>query len=311
MEIVVLDDVKDYGLASHCPNCENVSIVTDYETGERICGKCGLVIEQNIVDKSGEWRAFSPDEANKRERAGPPIKPSRKDQMYTNMYGFKDGTGKALSIENLNRMQRLNRVNNISQNDNSVARNLSIAVKAMRMLTDKLGLSEGIFEDAFKVYRTALDKDLIRGKTIEGFVAASLVVVVRGRGIPRSLIEIASTIDVDSRVVARLYRELLRDLELKMPLDEPVKYFDKISTRIVLEPRIRGRALEILKGAKARGLVQGKRPKSIAAAALYLAVKENFIGITQKKIAEVSEISEVTLRTRVCELKVLSNLVIL
>jgi transcription initiation factor TFIIB len=189
-----------------------------------------------------------------------------------------------------------------------VTRNLRIAARAMRLLTDKLGLSEGIFEDAFKVYRRALDRDLIRGKTIEGFVAASLMVVIRERGIPRSLTEIASTMDVDSHVVARIYRELLRDFDLKMPIDEPMKYFEKISTRLFFEPRIRGRALEILRDAKARGMVQGKRPKSIAAAALYLAIKENYIGITQKKIAEVSEISEVTLRARVCELDVLTNL---
>jgi transcription initiation factor TFIIB len=114
--------------------------------------------------------------------------------------------------------------------------------------------------------------------------------------------------DVDTHVVARIYRELLRDFNLKMPIDEPTKYFDKISTRFVLEPQIRGRALEILKDAKARGIIQGKRPKSIAAAALYIAVKENYIEITQKKIAETSEISEVTLRTRVCELEGLTNL---
>jgi transcription initiation factor TFIIB len=308
MEQVVLEEVKDYGLDHHCPNCGDVNIISDYQTGERICGKCGLVLEQNKFDESGEWRAFNAEEVNKRERVGPPTNPSRRDQFYTNMYGFKDGNGKTLSIDSLKKMQRLNRVNNISQNDDSIARNLKIAGKAMRMLTDKLGLSDGIFEDAFKLYRMALDKDLIRGKTIEGFVAASLLVVIRERGIPRSIIEIASTIDVDTHVVARLYRELLRDFNLKMPIDEPTKYFDKISTRFVLEPQIRGRALEILRDAKTRGMIQGKRPKSIAAAALYLAVKENYIEITQKKIAEASEISEVTLRTRVCELAGLTNL---
>ena len=308
MENVVLEEIKDYILDHHCPNCGDVRIISDYQTGEKICGKCGLVLEQNKFDESGEWRAFTVEEVNKRERVGPPINPSRRDQFYTNMYGFKDGNGKTLSIDSLKKMQRLNRVNNISQNDDSIARNLKIAVKAMRMLTDKLGLSEGIFEDAFKLYRRALDKDLIRGKTIEGFVAASLLVVIRERGIPRSLIEIASMIEVDTHVVARLYRELLRDFNLKMPIDEPTKYFDKISARFVLEPQIRGRALEILRDAKTRGMIQGKRPKSIAAAALYLAVKENYIEITQKKIAKVSEISEVTLRARVCELEGLTNL---
>jgi transcription initiation factor TFIIB len=308
MENVILEEVRDYGLDHHCPNCGDVNIISDYQTGEKICGKCGLVLEQNKLDESGEWRAFTVEEVNKRERVGPPINPSRRDQLYTNMYGLRDGNGKTLSIDILKKMQRLNRVNNISQNDDSVARNLKIAVKATRMLTDKLGLSEGIFEDAFKLYRRALDKDLIRGKTIEGFVAASLLVVIRERGIPRSLLEIASTINMDPHVVARIYRELLRDFGMKMPIDEPTKYFDKISTRFVLEPQIRGRAIEILRNAKAKGMIQGKRPKSIAAAALYLAVKENYIGITQKKIAEVSEISEVTLRARVCELGVLSNL---
>jgi transcription initiation factor TFIIB len=288
--------------------CVHESTILDYQTRELICKKCGLILEQNKLDEGGERRSYNSEEANRRERTGPPTKPFQRDKLYTNMCGSKDGKGKILSIENLNKMQRLNKMNNNSYNEGSVARNLKIAVRAMKMLTDKLGLSEGISDDALKIYRKALDKDLIRGKSIEGFIAASLLVVIRERGIPRTLIEIASTIDMDSGVVARLYRELLRDFKLKMPVDEPIKYFDKISTKFVLEPRIRVRALEILRDAKFKGMIQGKKPKSIAAAALYLAVKENYIGITQKKIAKASEISEMTLRTRVYELKILSNI---
>jgi transcription initiation factor TFIIB len=99
MENVVLEEVKDYGIDNRCPNCGDVSILSDYQTGEKICGKCGLVLEQINLDEGGEWRAFNMEEVNRRERAGPPIKPSQSDQFYTNMYGFKDGNGKALSIE--------------------------------------------------------------------------------------------------------------------------------------------------------------------------------------------------------------------
>jgi transcription initiation factor TFIIB len=292
------------------PICAHASNILDYQTGEVICEKCGLVLDQKVLNEADERIYFNVEDANKKERTGPPIKPFQRDQFYTNLYGSRDCAGKMLSIDNLNKMQRLNKMNNSAFNDGSVARNLKIASKAMRMLTDKLSLSEGIFEDAFTIYRRALDRDLIRGKTIEGFIAASLLVVIRERELPRSLIEVSSTIDVDSCVVARLYRELVREFDLRMPVDEPIKYFDKISAKLVLQPRIRVRVLEILSDAKSKGMIQGKKPISIAAAALYLAIKENYSGLTQKQIASVSEISEITLRTRVQELKPLSSLVV-
>src|SRR5512136_2848231 len=195
-------------------------------------------------------------------------------------------------------MQRLNRINNLANNDETVRRNLKIASKAMSMIGDKLGLPKGISDDAFRLYRRALNKDMIRGKTIEGFVAASLLVVVRERGIARSLVEIASALDVDPRVVARLYRELLVEFELRMPIDGPRKYFDKLSGKMSLDPVIRTKAQSLLEKAKAEGMVQGKRPNAVAAAVLFLALRDNLVEVTQKRIARLAEISEVTLRAR-------------
>jgi transcription initiation factor TFIIB len=228
-----------------------------------------------------------------------------RDQYYTNLYGFSDGSGRKLSLDAIKKMQRLNRVNNVANNDETVRRNLKIASKSMSMLTEKLGLPRGINDDAFKLYRRALDRDLIRGKTIEGFIAASLLVVIRERGIARSLLEIASALDVDQRVVARLYRELLTEFNLRMPIDEPRKYFEKLCGKMEVEPEVHVRAQNLLKLAKTQGLIQGKRPNGVAAAALYLALRESFVGVTQKSIARLAETSEVTLRIRVNDLKCL------
>jgi transcription initiation factor TFIIB len=305
MENTALVETLDYGVDPKCPVCQSEVRVSDQETGELICGVCGLVLDQDKINGGPEWRAFDLQEKSTRARVETFGSSAMRDQYYTNLYGFSDGSGRKLSLDAIKKMQRLNRVNNVANNDETVRRNLKIASKSMSMLTEKLGLPRGINDDAFKLYRRALDRDLIRGKTIEGFIAASLLVVIRERGIARSLLEIASALDVDQRVVARLYRELLTEFNLRMPIDEPRKYFEKLCGKMEVEPEVHVRAQNLLKLAKTQGLIQGKRPNGVAAAALYLALRESFVGVTQKCIARLAETSEVTLRIRVNDLKCL------
>jgi len=44
-----------------CPSCGKKSILTDDNSGEVFCGKCGFVITEKIADVGAEWRSFSGD----------------------------------------------------------------------------------------------------------------------------------------------------------------------------------------------------------------------------------------------------------
>src|SRR5919198_5549559 len=57
-----------------CSICKSNEIITDAETGEIICSKCGQVISENIQETGPEWRSFSLSEESKdtRSRIGMP-----------------------------------------------------------------------------------------------------------------------------------------------------------------------------------------------------------------------------------------------
>ena len=95
-------------------------------------------------------------------------------------------------------------------------------------LTGKVSISPTIKEKAAVIYRKALDKGLVRGRSIAAITAAALYAACRGSGTPRTLREIAEASLVDKKDVARCYRLLLRELEFHMPIADPLTYVSKI-----------------------------------------------------------------------------------
>ena len=81
-----------------CPSCGDKKIVTDQNTGELCCSKCGLVVTDKITDTGAEWRSFSNDEGNK-ARTGAGTSLTMHDMGLSTVIGAanKDATGKPLS----------------------------------------------------------------------------------------------------------------------------------------------------------------------------------------------------------------------
>lgn len=40
-----------------CGRCGKNSMLTDNDTGERFCGKCGYVLSEILADSGPEWRS--------------------------------------------------------------------------------------------------------------------------------------------------------------------------------------------------------------------------------------------------------------
>ena len=55
-----------------CPECGSANLVHNYDTGETVCGNCGLVLHEQTLDKGPEWRAFTQEEKDSRTRVGVP-----------------------------------------------------------------------------------------------------------------------------------------------------------------------------------------------------------------------------------------------
>jgi transcription initiation factor TFIIB len=175
-------------------------------------------------------------------------------------------------------------------------------------LSSQVNISPPLKEKAAVIYRKALEKGLVRGRSINSITAAALYAACRGSGTPRTLREIAKTSLVDKKDVARCYRLLLRELEFHMPIADPLTYVSKIAENNGISGKTQGAAIAILRDARRKRVVAGKDPMGLAAAALYIACLQNNEKKTQKDIAEAAGVTEVTVRNRYKALKNQLNL---
>ena len=290
------------------PACGDKKMVTDQNTGELFCGKCGFVVTDKIADTGAEWRSFANDESN-RARTGAGTSLTMHDMGLSTVIGTanKDATGKPLSSGVKSSIERLRTWDSRTQAHSSADRNLRQALNEMGKLKDKLALTNAVIEKAAYIYRKAMEKKLVRGRSIQGLVAACLYASCRNTETPRTLDDIANGINIRRKDVARCYRLIYRELELKMPVVDPVKGVSRIASIAELGEKTKRKAITILNEAKKRHITAGKDPMGIAAAALYLACISTGEVKSQKDISIASGVTEVTIRNRCAGLRKMLN----
>ncbi len=288
-----------------CPECGSTRIVFDRARGEWVCKDCGYVFEEPVVDTGPEWRAFDAEQMATRARTGAPMKETKISRGLTTIIDMhnRDTRGSQLASTTKAQMFRIRKWHRRTTVSTSLERNLSVALTEIKRIGSYLNLPEGILEEAAALYRKAVEKGLIRGRLIEAVVAAVIYAVCRMYGIPRTLDEIAEASGLSKKDIGRTYRFLVKELKLKIPLTNPVYYVPKFASALGLSGEVQEEAIRILQKAIEKGLLSGRGPTGVAAAAVYIAALLKGERRTQKEVAEVAGVTEVTIRNRYRELK--------
>jgi len=292
------------GIKQSCLRCGKTALITDAETGEIFCGGCGFVLSEKLQESGPEWRSFSDGNINRR-RTGDGTSLAIHDQGLSTVINptNRDATGKPLSSSMKNTLKRLRVWDSRSQVHDPVDRNFRQAFSDLDRLKDKLALSDAVIEKAAYIYRKALEKKLVRGRSIHGMMGSALYAACREVETPRTLKDIAETTNIKRKDIARCYRLLLRELSLKMPVVDSVQNVARIASKIGLSEKTKRYAIEILRKAEENKISAGKNPMGLAAAALYLSCVKNGEDKTQGDFAEAANITEVTIRNRYKGLK--------
>ncbi|KKL03873.1 hypothetical protein LCGC14_2621760, partial [marine sediment metagenome] len=253
-----------------CPSCGKRKIVTDDTSGELFCAYCGFVINEKLEDTGAEWRTFSNEESS-RTRVGAGTSLTMHDMGLSTIIGKanKDSTGKPLSGSMKSSIERLRTWDSRTQAHSSADRNLRQALNEMDKLKDKLALGDAVIEKAAYIYRKALEKGLVRGRSISALIASALYAACRDTETPRTLKDIGNSSNIKRKDIARCYRLLLRELGLKMPVVDPIKCVARIASKAGLSEKTKRDATKILRTAEEIKISAGKDPMGLAAAALY------------------------------------------
>jgi transcription initiation factor TFIIB len=257
------------------------------------------------VETGPEWRSFTTEEKESRSRVGIPASLAMHDMGLATVIGSenRDASGKSLTGGVRTSIERLRTWDGRSQVHEPVDRNLRQAFSELDRLVDKLHISDVVVERSAYIYRKALEKGLVRGRSISTIIAASTYAACRATETPRTLKDVAAASGMNKKDVARCYRLLLRELELRMPVTDPIRCVSRIASKSGLGERTQRRAVGILKKAIESRTSAGKDPMGLAAAALYVACVLEGEDKTQKDIAESAGVTEVTIRNRYKDLK--------
>ncbi len=288
-----------------CPECQGQSLKKDSERGELVCNACGLVLEENIVQEGPEWRAFDTEQRNARAHTGAPLKymsPNKGLVTEIDQYN-RDVRGGKIAPSQQAQLYRMRKWHKRASISNSIERNLAIALTELNRVASHLGLTESIRESSALLYRKCVERGLIRGRQIESVVSAVIYAICRQYGIPRTLDEISNVAEIPKKEIGRTYRLITQELELKVPLTNPRFYINRFVTALKLSGETQTKAVEILDQALKRGLISGRGPMGVAAATVYIASVMTGERRTQKEVADVAGVTEVTIRNRYRELK--------
>ncbi len=300
----------DLVVPTRCTNCGSTHLTRDYERGELVCDECGLVLEEAMIDQGPEWRAFDAEQGAKRARTGAPSTLTIHDKGLSTEIGWRnrDTFGKSIPTRNRAQLYRLRKWQRRIRVSNATERNLSFALAELERIASSMGLPRNVRETAAMIYRKAVNRNLIRGRSIEGVVAASLYASCRQCNVPRTLDEIASKSRIGRKEIGRTYRFMTRELQLKLLPTKPADYIQRFCSELKLKGEIQTRANEILKLATERELTSGRGPTGVAAASIYIASVQAGERRTQREVAEVAGVTEVTIRNRYKELTEKLNL---
>ncbi|RLI15820.1 transcription initiation factor IIB [Candidatus Bathyarchaeota archaeon] len=287
-----------------CPECGSTRLMRDYESAEVVCMDCGYVIASKIADRGPEWRAFDDEQKAKRARVGAPVTYTIHDKGLSTMIDWhdRDVYGKSLSPGQKAQVYRLRKWQRRIRVSDATERNLAFALSEITKIANNLNLPKNILETASVIYRKAVKERLIRGRSIQGVTAAAIYLACRQCGLARTLEEIAQASSVNKKEVGRSYRFLIKELNYFIPPLKPSQYITKFSNQLTMQGKVEEIAHKILAAAKELKLTSGRGPTGIAAAASYIASVLTGERKTQREIAEIAQVTEVTIRNRYKEL---------
>ncbi len=277
--------------------CTKGPVVTDNNTGEVLCTKCGQVLIEKINNVEHDNRSFDLEQFNDKNRTGTKSSLAIHDMGLATTIGVadKDASGNYLSGYMKNTFHRLriwDKRSKLEGND----RNLRHAFMLLDKIKSQLALPDSVIEDAAYIYRKIVAKKLTRGRGINTMLCASAYASCRKNNTPRTLRDVAKAGNVGRGDLACAYRIMVKSLDLKIDPYDPVEFVTKICSLIDASEKTRRIALNLVSKAEEIGFATGKNPMSLVAASVYVACDITREKTTQIEIAKACGVSNVAVR---------------
>ena len=275
--------MREVEITTACPECRGDHLVRDYSRAEIVCEDCGLVLDDMIIDEGPEWRAFDSEQRESRERAGPPSTIMAHDKGLSTSIGWrnKDAYGRQIPHKSRAQIYRLRKWQHRIRTSKSGERSLAQGLTEINTMASKMGLPRHVRESAAVLYRRA---------QLVGWRFVFLPDLVSPAEVPVEMMSFKS----------QQHRWAKGSIQtcLKLLPQSPRDYIARFCNRLELDMDVQRKAKEILDKVEKDELASGVAPSGVAAATIYIAAILSSKPCTQKEVAEVAGVTEVTIRNR-------------
>ncbi|MBW2981745.1 transcription initiation factor IIB family protein [Candidatus Woesearchaeota archaeon] len=255
-----------------CPECGSIQLRWNYEKGESYCHECGLIVEDHLPERFSILPEGKVAHAPGSIKAGSHLPDGK---FVKAAWVFKT------------------REKNVMQ-----------AKKKIEFVTSKLHFPSQIGKDAGTLYHDAVYKDLNIGRDNSSLIYACIYAACRQHQRPttcKELLEYASK--TTTKELLSSFRLLKDQLEINLPLFDPVDYVYKYTAELDLSPKTTTKIIQLVERIKKTNLFEGRHPESVVAAAIYLGCKLNKEPKSQRAISAVVGVIEITIRKRFREIE--------
>lgn len=265
-------------------------LIEDYRAGDQICSECGLVVGDRVVDVGSEWRTFSSEKGGEDK--------SRVGASENTLLGSSDlstiigpGTGKASFDANGTAIYNNRRTVNSSD------RTLINSFRTIAEMSDRINLPRNIVDRANALFKVVHDGKSLKGRANDAIAAACLYIACRQEGVPRTFKEIVAVSTISKKEIGRCFKLILKAHEdTNVELITTGDFMSRFCGLLDVSREVQKAATCIAKKASDLDIAAGRSPISVAAAAIYMASQASVDKKSQREIADVAGVADVTIR---------------
>lgn len=291
-----------------CPECKIFppDLIERFSEGDIVCGSCGLVLSDRVVDTRSEWRTFSNDDQNGDD-------PSRVGDARNPLLDTEDlSTMISYVPENTKVGRELNRAQSkslVDKKDNALA----AAYSKLSQMCDGYQLPKIVQDGAKEVYKLVYEERPLKGKSQESIMAAAIFIGCRKAKVARSFKEIWALTNVPRKEIGKVFKIMNKIIQEKNAAN-PNAYsliqdnmqttqtsaedlIRRFCSHLGLSTQVTNAAEHIARRCKDVGVLAGRSPITIAATVIYMAALVFGADLQPSKIADKTGVSDGTIKT--------------
>lgn len=294
-----------------CKDCKEFppNLIEEFSSGDLVCGSCGVIVGDRIIDTRSEWRTFSNDDQGNDD-------PSRVGDGPNELYG-NDNLQTSVGSEGKN-SRHLQSLQNKQNNNANNTKFLSAAYREIQALCETISAGSAVANAAKHIFKLVDDHKAMKGKSQEAIIAGCIFIACRQANVPRTFLEIYSLTKVSKKEIGRVFKQLEAFLQKVSEREEAGKvatvsmtqYTAKASTTAVdlcerfcnklnfdNSVRVEGLAKRLAQASTTVADLAGRSPLSVAAACIYMSAHILNDPRQSKDISKAVGVSDGTVKT--------------